>query len=113
MRNAALEAKRLPEPTSLEQIFEEQCTQIYSAPSKGLTIDQAKDSVDMLSLRYLPDPATRVSAEAIKSHWELAIRINNAALTKLRDDGTLPDERAFVQFMPPISFEHIEKVQSE
>ena len=81
--------------------------EIYAAPD-WLTIDQTKDSVDMLSLKYLPDPATRVSAEGIKRHWELAIRINNAAL---RDDGTL--KGALVQFLPPVSSEHIEKVQSK
>ena len=108
MRNAALETERFTGPTPLEQIFEDQLEIYYHARDK-LSIDRAKDSVDMLSLRHLPNPATRVSAEAIRSHWELAIRINNAAFG---DTGTL-DEGALVQFFPPVSHEHINKVQSE
>ena len=108
MRNAALERQR-SEPTSLEKIFDKQCDKIYTAPDRP-SIDHAKDFLDILSLEHLPDPATRVSPEAIKSHWELAIRINNAAL---RDDDTL-DEGALVQFLPPlVSLEYIKKVQSE
>ena len=100
MRHAPLETNKLG--PALKRIFGDQHNRIYSALER-LSIVQAKDMIGLLSLRYLPDPAASMSADAIKSHWEFAIRINNTA----------PDEDNLVDFLPPISLEHVKKVQSE
>ena len=100
MRNAPLETNNLG--PALKRIFGDQHNRVYSALER-LSIVQAKDSIGVLSLRYLPDPATRISPDAIKSHWELAIRMNNTAAN---EDG-------LVEFLPPISLDHVKKVQSE
>ena len=100
MRQAPLETNKLG--PALKRIFGGRHNRIYSALER-LSIAQAKDIIHLLSLRYLPDPAARMSADTIKSHWELAVRINNTA----------PDEDALIDFLPPISLEHVKKVQSE
>jgi hypothetical protein len=100
MRNAPLETNKLG--PALKRIFGDQHNRAYSALER-LSIVQAKDSIGVLSLRYLPDPAARISPEAIKSYWELAIRINNTAA----------DEDGLVEFLPPISLEHVKQVTSE
>ena len=100
MRNAPLETNKLG--PALKRIFGDQHNRIYSALER-LSIVQAKDIIGQLSLRYLPDPAARISADTIKSHWEFAVRINNTA----------PDEDTLVEFLPPISLEHVKRVQSE
>ncbi|KAF8717505.1 hypothetical protein AX14_012177 [Amanita brunnescens Koide BX004] len=97
MRNAPLETNKLG--PALKRIFGDQHNRAYSALER-LSIVQAKDSIGVLSLRYLPDPAARISPEAIKSYWELAIRINNTAA----------DEDGLVEFLPPISLEHVKQV---
>ncbi|KAF8626037.1 hypothetical protein AX15_005127 [Amanita polypyramis BW_CC] len=98
MRTSPVETSRLG--PALKRIFGDQHIQIYSAVER-LSIVQAKDAIGILSLKYLPDPTTRLSPEAIHSHWELAIRINNTVL----------DEEAIMEFLPSISLDIIKKVQ--